>query len=96
MIEVTHAVTPEVPIGLIIRPTRNTARVVTFRYGSLGSHAKLRAADVTIHYWIERAAQLFLAVDGANFEIRPGALVPLVGTSDYGATTFTNAVDSSS
>src|SRR5262249_36808767 len=38
----------------------------------LGSNAKLRAADVSIHYWIERSARPFLAVKDASLEIRPG------------------------
>jgi len=57
------------------------------------SNAKLRAADVTIHYWIERAARPFLAVDGASLDIRPGEFVSIVGPSGCGKTTFLNAVD---
>jgi NitT/TauT family transport system ATP-binding protein len=57
------------------------------------SDAKLRASDVTIHYWIERSAQPFLAVDGASLEIKPGEFVSIVGPSGCGKTTFLNAVD---
>jgi len=62
-------------------------------HGSLGSNAKLLAVDVTIHYWIERSAQPFLAVNGASLEIRPGEFVSIVGPSGCGKTTFLNAVD---
>ena len=48
---------------------------------------------MTIHYWIERAAQPFLAVDGACLEIRGGEFVSIVGPSGCGKTTFLNAVD---
>jgi NitT/TauT family transport system ATP-binding protein len=57
------------------------------------SAAKLRARDVTIHYWIERSATPFCAVDGATLEIRPGEFVSIVGPSGCGKTTFLNAVD---
>jgi NitT/TauT family transport system ATP-binding protein len=55
--------------------------------------AKLRAVDVTIHYWIERSARPFLAVDRATLEISPGEFVSIVGPSGCGKTTFLNAVD---
>ena len=58
-----------------------------------GPSAKLRAADVTIHYWIERSARPFLAVSGASLEIRPAEFVSIVGPSGCGKTTFLNAVD---
>jgi NitT/TauT family transport system ATP-binding protein len=57
------------------------------------SNAKLRASEVTIHYWIERSAQPFLAVNGASLEIKPGEFVSIVGPSGCGKTTFLNAVD---
>jgi NitT/TauT family transport system ATP-binding protein len=57
------------------------------------SNAKLRAAGVTIHYWIERSARPFLAVDGASLDIKPGEFVSIVGPSGCGKTTFLNAVD---
>ena len=60
---------------------------------SAPSAAKLRARDVTIHYWIERSATPFCAVDGASLEIRPGEFVSIVGPSGCGKTTFLNAVD---
>jgi NitT/TauT family transport system ATP-binding protein len=66
---------------------------VAFGNGSLSSNAKLLAVDVTIHYWIERSAQPFLAVIGASLEIRPGEFVAIVGPSGCGKTTFLNAVD---
>jgi NitT/TauT family transport system ATP-binding protein len=58
-----------------------------------GSDAKLRAVDVTIHYWIERSARPFLAVDRASLEIGAGEFVSIVGPSGCGKTTFLNAVD---
>ena len=57
------------------------------------SNAKLRATDVSIHYWIERSARPFLAVNGASLDIRPGEFVAIVGPSGCGKTTFLNAVD---
>jgi NitT/TauT family transport system ATP-binding protein len=57
------------------------------------TNAKLRATDVTIHYWIERSARPFLAVDGATLDVRPGEFVSIVGPSGCGKTTFLNAVD---
>jgi NitT/TauT family transport system ATP-binding protein len=67
--------------------------MVAYRNGSVGSDAKLRAADVTIHYWIERSNRPFLAVDGASLDIRAGEFVSIVGPSGCGKTTFLNAVD---
>jgi NitT/TauT family transport system ATP-binding protein len=58
-----------------------------------GLDAKLRAVNVTIHYWIERSARPFLAVDGATLEITHGEFVSIVGPSGCGKTTFLNAVD---
>jgi NitT/TauT family transport system ATP-binding protein len=55
--------------------------------------AKLRAVNVTIHYWIEREARPFLAVDGATLEIGAGEFVSIVGPSGCGKTTLLNAVD---
>jgi len=55
--------------------------------------AKLRAKDVTIHYWIERSARPFQAIDGVSLDIRPGEFVSIVGPSGCGKTTFLNAVD---
>src|SRR5579864_9066585 len=55
--------------------------------------AKLRAVDVTIHYWIERSNRPFLAVDRASLEISGGEFVSIVGPSGCGKTTLLNAVD---
>ena len=88
-------------IGLIIRPKRGVVlasgrgKVPVYHSGlsQSASNAKLRAADVTIHYWIERSARPFLAVSGASLEIRPAEFVSIVGPSGCGKTTFLNAVD---
>src|SRR6266542_5855602 len=58
-----------------------------------GPNAKLRAIDVTIHYWIERSNRPFLAVDRVMLDIQPGEFVAIVGPSGCGKTTFLNAVD---
>jgi NitT/TauT family transport system ATP-binding protein len=67
--------------------------VADYRNGNFKSAAKLRASDVSIHYWIERSARPFLAVDRASLEIRSGEFVSIVGPSGCGKTTFLNAVD---
>jgi NitT/TauT family transport system ATP-binding protein len=86
-------------VGLKFRPTvkeRFRTNVADYRNGSLyhgSSPAKLRATDVSIHYWIERSARPFLAVDRACLEIGAGEFVSIVGPSGCGKTTFLNAVD---
>ncbi|MBV8714902.1 MAG: ABC transporter ATP-binding protein [Chloroflexi bacterium] len=71
--------------------------VADYRNGSSvqpgSSSAKLRATDVSIHYWIERSSRPFLAVDRACLEIGSGEFVSIVGPSGCGKTTFLNAVD---
>jgi NitT/TauT family transport system ATP-binding protein len=67
--------------------------MVAYRNGSVSGEAKLRAVDVTIHYWIERSNRPFLAVDGASLDIGSGEFVSIVGPSGCGKTTFLNAVD---
>lgn len=54
---------------------------------------KLAAQSVTIHYWLQRLNQAFLAVDGVDLEVRSGELAAIVGPSGCGKTTFLNAVD---
>ena len=68
---------------------------MAYRNGSVGriAEAKLRAVDVTIHYWIERSNRPFLAVNGASLDVSPGEFVSIVGPSGCGKTTFLNAVD---
>jgi NitT/TauT family transport system ATP-binding protein len=58
-----------------------------------GTSAKLRAASVSIHYWIERSATPFCAVEDTTLDIKPGEFVAIVGPSGCGKTTFLNAVD---
>ncbi len=54
---------------------------------------KLRARQVTIYYWLQRAAVPFLAVDDIDLDIRQGEFVAIVGPSGCGKTTFLNAID---
>jgi ABC-type sugar transport system ATPase subunit len=54
---------------------------------------KLRATNVSIHYWIERSGTPFLVVDNVGLDIRAGEFVCIVGPSGCGKTTFLNAVD---
>lgn len=61
--------------------------------GSLSAVPKLHARGVTIHYWLERSRQPFLAVDGLDLDIREREFVSIVGPSGCGKTTFLNAVD---
>jgi len=61
--------------------------------GTGGHGARLRARDVTIHYWLERSNSAFLAVDGINLDVHEGELLSIVGPSGCGKSTFLNAVD---
>src|SRR5207237_8408697 len=54
---------------------------------------RLRARDVSVHYWIERTATPFLAVDGVTLDVKHGEFVSIVGPSGCGKTTFLNAID---
>ena len=44
--------------------------------GAGGHGAKLRAKDVTIHYWLERQNSAFLAVDRVNLDVNEGPAPP--------------------
>src|SRR5215475_6520233 len=61
--------------------------------GTGGHGAKLRARDLTIHYWLERSNSAFLAVDGINLDVHEGEFLSIVGPSGCGKSTFLNAVD---
>src|SRR5258708_10861696 len=61
--------------------------------GTGGRGARLRARDVTIHYWLERSNSVFLAVDGINLDVHEGELLSIVGPSGCGKSTLLNAVD---
>ncbi|MBV9169673.1 MAG: ABC transporter ATP-binding protein [Chloroflexi bacterium] len=78
-------------IDRLARPTLCSSPIRTDH--QTNGTAKLRAADVSIHYWVERSGRPFLAVDGASLEVRPGEFVSIVGPSGCGKTTFLNAVD---
>lgn len=54
---------------------------------------KLRARQVTIYYWLQRAAQPFLAVDHIDLDVHQGEFVAIVGPSGCGKTTLLNAID---
>jgi NitT/TauT family transport system ATP-binding protein len=58
-----------------------------------GGSTNLVARGVSIHYWLQRLNQAFLAVDGVDLEVRSGELAAVVGPSGCGKTTFLNAVD---
>ena len=58
-----------------------------------GRGARLRARDVTIHYWLERSNSAFLAVDGLNLDVHEGEFLSIVGPSGCGKSTFLSAVD---
>lgn len=54
---------------------------------------KLRATNVSVKYYIKRAKEFLLALDGINLDIMPGEFLCIVGPSGCGKTTFLNAVD---
>jgi NitT/TauT family transport system ATP-binding protein len=54
---------------------------------------KLRARQVSIYYWLARAARPFLAVDEIDLDIRQGEFAAIVGPSGCGKTTLLNAID---
>lgn len=55
--------------------------------------SRLKARDVTIHYWLERSNSVFQAVDGVSLDIFDGEFVSIVGPSGCGKSTFLDAVD---
>jgi NitT/TauT family transport system ATP-binding protein len=61
--------------------------------GAGGHGARLRAKDVTIHYWLERSNSAFLAVDRVNLDVNEGEFLAIVGPSGCGKSTFLKAVD---
>jgi NitT/TauT family transport system ATP-binding protein len=54
---------------------------------------KLRARQVSIHYWLTRSSQPFLAVDSVDLDVRAGEFMVIVGPSGCGKTTLLNAID---
>jgi NitT/TauT family transport system ATP-binding protein len=54
---------------------------------------KLSARQVSIHYWLTRSSQPFLAVDSVDLDVYAGEFMVIVGPSGCGKTTLLNAID---
>jgi len=61
--------------------------------GLAASNRGLQVRDVTIHYWLHRSNEPFLAVDRVSLDIREGEFVAIVGPSGCGKSTLLNAID---
>jgi NitT/TauT family transport system ATP-binding protein len=67
-------------------------RKTSIRAESATRPIKLRARDIVIYYWLQRARKPFLAVDRIDLDVASGEFLAIVGPSGCGKTTLLNAI----